>query len=158
MSQIVVLFIGAGLVLTLLALGLTPFDPGELEPRDGQSIRFVSPFVYNAPGNDWRSLNEEFVTLQNDGEGPRDLSGWTLRNENRLSYAFPQGFVLAAGARVTVHSGCGDDSEDDLYWCASSPVWDDNKGVATLVTADGDKAAIHAYERLCETCGDKEQE
>jgi len=155
MSQLVVLLVALAGALALLVVGLTPSDLEDGAFSKNRQIAFVAPFRYNAPGDDWRNLNEEIVTLQNEGEETLDLSGWTLRNEMMTSYEFPQGFVLAPGASVTIRSGCGDNTAADLYWCSDGPVWDDNKGVATLVAGDGTKAAIHAYERLCETCGDK---
>jgi hypothetical protein len=118
----------------------------------------VTPFRYDASGDDARNLNGEEITLQNQGDETVDMTGWTLRNEKRVGYTFPEGFELRPGATVTVRSGCGDDTADELYWCSDREIWDNNKGAATLLSADGEKVDAHHYERLCETCGTKDRE
>jgi len=120
-------------------------------------VEFVTPFRYDASGDDERNLNGEYVTLQNNGENAVDMSGWTLRNDLRVTYTFPEGFVLASGATVTLYTGCGEDTADELYWCSEREIWDNDRGAATVLTPDGTKVAAHYYERLCETCGDKAQ-
>ncbi|UCF10748.1 MAG: lamin tail domain-containing protein [Candidatus Bipolaricaulota bacterium] len=137
--------------LLLFGYGILLFNDLRGEPE--YDVQFVTPFNYNARGDDLRNLNDERVTLQNQGEETVDMTGWTLRNHLRVTYTFPEGFALAPGAVVTVHSGCGDDSGSDLFWCSRREIWDNNKGSATLVSGDGNKVDVHHYERLCETCG-----
>jgi hypothetical protein len=118
-------------------------------------VEFVTPFRYDASGDDERNLNGEFITLQNTGDAPVEMTGWTLRNALRVTYAFPEGFTLDPGAVVTLYSGCGDDSSEALYWCAERPVWNNDSGAATVLDEAGEKVAAHRYQRLCDTCGSK---
>jgi len=148
MSQTLMLIVGlalAGLLVVLLISGGGPDGP---VLAGDQTIAFVSPFRYDVPGDDARNLNDEVVTLENRGTTAVDLTGWALRSDEMRTYEFPRGFSLAPGARVTIHSGCGRDSRDELYWCSSRPVWDDDEGEATLVKRDGTKAAVYTYRRF----------
>ena len=93
------------------------------------SIWAIEP---DAPGRDDTNPNGEWVALTAVGADV-DLSGWMVRDESSVHrYTFPDGFVLADGEIVTVRSGCGEDSRDDLYWCANGTVWN-NAGDTVLV-------------------------
>lgn len=82
-------------------------------------------------------LDEEYLVFENDSETPLDLSGWTVENEAGRSYRFPEGVVLEPGEHVTLHSAEGEDTETDLHWGATEPVWDEQGDVVTVTTADG---------------------
>lgn len=86
------------------------------------------------------ALNEESVLLTNDGSDAVELTGWTLENGDGDAYAFPDGFTLAAGDSVRVHTGSGSDSATDLYWGSRSFRWDVRSDTATVYDADGDVA------------------
>lgn len=101
------------------------------------TVQFVSPFHYNAKGDDRMHLNDEYVTLKNTGEGAIDMTGWSLRNERNDVFIFPGGFNLPGGATVTVYTGCGVDTETELYWCSADPVWNNKSFKAVLKTATG---------------------
>lgn len=90
-------------------------------------------------------VNDEYLTFENTADEPLELSGWTVENEDGQSYAFPEGFVLDAGDSVTLHSGEGADSETDLYWGATDPVWDDDGDTVTVTTADGRQVVREPY-------------
>ncbi|MGI8588276.1 MAG: lamin tail domain-containing protein [Chloroflexia bacterium] len=69
-------------------------------------------------GKSGLDLNEQTVSLVNNGDSPVVMTGWTLvspKNDHIDTYTFPQGFVLGAGAHLTVHAGQGYDSPDTLY-------------------------------------------
>ncbi|HNR57715.1 MAG: lamin tail domain-containing protein [Methanothrix sp.] len=80
---------------------------------------------------------DEWVEISNLGESAQDLTGWTLKDEQNHTYSFPEGFVLAAGGRVLVHTGVGDDSATDLYMNLGTPIWNNGGDLATLMDADG---------------------
>jgi len=92
----------------------------------------------NAPGRDDENKNGEWIEIVNDGSTDADLSGWSIRDEStRHRYSFPNGFVLGAGDTVRVFSGCGDDRDDELYWCDADPVWNNGGDTGFLVDPDG---------------------
>lgn len=82
------------------------------------------------------SWADEWVEITNYGDSAQDLTGWSLKDEQNHTYAFPEGFVLAAGGFVVVHTGVGDDSATDLYMNLGNPIWNNGGDVATLMDAD----------------------
>lgn len=86
------------------------------------------------------ALNDEWVDVTNDGSSDLDLTGWTMENEEGETYTFPDGFTLAAGSTVRVHTGSGTDSSSDLYWGSSMFRWDNDADRCTIYDADGDLA------------------
>jgi hypothetical protein len=114
-------------------------------PPSPEQVEFVWPFHFDADGEDAANLNDEYFTLQNTGDVVVDMSGWTVENERGVSFRFPDGFVLAVGAFVYVHSGAGVDSQEILYWNASEPIWHDTYDIAVLRDADGQIVDVYAY-------------
>ncbi len=120
-----------------------------VRPADAPSIdvqvEFIWPFHYDAEGEDAANLNDEYFVLQNTGADPVDLGGWTLENERGFRYRIPNGFTLAAGAVVYIHSGAGIDTAQILYWNAPAPVWNNNSDIAVLRDATGTIVTYYAY-------------
>ena len=99
----------------------------------------------DAPGPDEENPNGEWVTLINRGDDT-DLTGWSMRDESSLHrYRFPDGFVISAGAEVRLRSGCGDDGPAELFWCADTPVWNNNGDTAILLDPSGNVASRYRY-------------
>jgi len=133
-------------VVGILALLLFGGEDGrDLRLSERVPLGFVTPFRYDPLSGDLDSTSGEVVTLKNYGDEPIDVSGWTLSNERGTAYEFPEGFSLAPGAQVSIHSGCGQDSNTDLYWCSRHPLWDDSGGVASLSMPDGTQVIAFAY-------------
>lgn len=144
----------ANVALAVLALviAFAVVDLDDFTLSKEQPIQFVEPFQYNALGNDRSNLNGEMVNLENQGDETIDFSGWTLESDAGEIYVFADGFALEPGARVTIHSGCGDDTKTDLYWCSRDPIWDDKRGIATLRTRDYEWVTVYSYDLVCTTC------
>ncbi len=99
----------------------------------------------NPDGPDEDDLNGEFVVLGNQA-AEIDLTGWTVRDESSANrYALPDGFTLAEGAGVTIHTGCGEDTATDLYWCADQPVWNNDGDTALLLDPVGAPVSRYRY-------------
>ncbi len=99
----------------------------------------------DAVGNDGDNLNDEYVVFENVGSGSLDLTGWTVQDEASKTYGFPDGFSLEAGAQVTLHTGSGTDTSTDLYWGASSPVWNNGGDTVYVYDDQGTLATSHTY-------------
>jgi endonuclease YncB( thermonuclease family) len=100
----------------------------------------------NPPGPDEDDLNGEWALLQNLGGRGADLTGWVLRDESSANrYHFPAGTLLAPGGQVTVHTGCGRDTPDALYWCHDGPVWNNGGDTALLLDPQGNVAGRLGY-------------
>jgi micrococcal nuclease len=101
---------------------------------------------YNPAGPDEDDLNGEWVLLGNLADQDADLSGWTLRDESSQNrFAFPAGTLLAPGQQLTVHTGCGEHSPTDLYWCSDGPVWNNGGDTALLLDPAGNVAGRLRY-------------
>lgn len=95
----------------------------------------------DASGNDGENLVDEYLVFENTDDQPLNLSGWTVTDEIGHTYAFPSGFTLDSGARVTLYTGSGTDAESELYWKSSRPVWN-NGGDTVIVTDDSGTVVV----------------
>ncbi|WP_327051940.1 lamin tail domain-containing protein [Halomicrococcus gelatinilyticus] len=100
----------------------------------------------DADGRDGENLTDEYIVLENTGSEALDLSGWTVADEAGHTYTFPVGFVLDAGAQVTLHTGSGADSATDRYWGAGSPVWNNAGDTIIVEGAEGNVVLEDSYD------------
>ncbi len=95
----------------------------------------VSDIQFDPPGPDEDALDQEYVTIVNEGYGRVSLSGWTLRDESSSNrFTFPSGVMLSPGDSVTVVTGCDGGPPDSLNWCSDTPVW--SNGGDTVIVSD----------------------
>ena len=133
------------------ATGAVRVSPRPATPPDGPDdepqalVKFIWPFNYDASGEDAENLNDEYFTLRNLGVRVVDMSGWTVESGGGHTYQFPDGFVLAVGSHVFVHTGSGPDTATDLYMNASAPVWQNGSDLAFLRDASGTIIDIYTY-------------
>ncbi|KMS86541.1 hypothetical protein ACZ91_36250 [Streptomyces regensis] len=95
---------------------------------------FISDVQYDSPGQDDRSnrsLNAEWVEITNDSGRAVNLDGWTLSDEDGLTYTFDH-YRLSGRATVRVHTGIGRDNRTDVYQDRRAYVWDSHSDTATL--------------------------
>lgn len=87
---------------------------------------------FDSPGNDNETKDQEYICIANRGSAPVDLTGWRVVDEAGHTYRF-RTFSLAAGAKVKVRTGCGIDTQTDVYWCyAQSAIWNNSGDTAYL--------------------------
>jgi|GEM_PF-1361797 len=98
---------------------------------------FISAVNFDAPGDDRKNLNGEWVEVSNSGLALADFSGWTLSDESGKKYFFPKSFTLSPASSVKVFSGSGANSASHLYWGRNSAVWNNDGDTATLADAEG---------------------
>lgn len=115
-------------------------SPGNASIEIGQ-IRF------NADGDDNHNLNDEWVELNNPGGSDLDLTGWGVKDESASHrYSFPPGFRLGAGATVRLHTGCGSDAGNALYWCnTGSAVWNNSGDTVFVLDPSGNVVVSRSY-------------
>lgn len=92
----------------------------------------ISYVHYDATGNDWYNLNDEYVIINNDGSAQADMTAWILEDLVAHVYHFPSGFTLEAGSSVIVYTGSGINTQDHLYWGSGAPVWNNDHDTAYL--------------------------
>ena len=101
---------------------------------------------FDPRGPDEDDPNGEWVLLGNLADQDADLTGWMLRDESTQNrYAFPAGTLLSPGGQVLIHTGCGEDSPTDLYWCSAGPVWNNGGDTALLLDPAGNVAGRLRY-------------
>lgn len=116
---------------------------GLWEPAD-VPVR-ITALQYDAPGRDDLAPNGEWIELTNQGDGPVDLSGYTLRDEGPHLYTFGA-LVLSLGATVRIHSGRGSDTAAELYWgLAGDAVWNNDGDAAYLRDSAGAFVDSYSY-------------
>jgi hypothetical protein len=115
------------------------------EPPPGHTVEFVWPFHFDAIAEDAANLNDEYFTLENTGTESVDMTGWSVSNEHGDTFEFPNGFTLAPGTVVTIHSGAGADTDGILYWNASEPIWSNTSDLAVLYDDIRDIVDVYAY-------------
>lgn len=123
--------------------GTTATTDGGTNLGDAQLV--VATVHADADGDDRENLNDEYVVFANDGSDALDLTGWTVEDEVGKTYTVPDGFTLAAGDSVTLHTGTGADSDTDLYWGAGSPVWNNDGDTVTVHNSDGTVVLTETY-------------
>lgn len=125
-----------GLAVLLVLMASPVYGDGNVSSSEKSPVR-ISNVSFVAPSPERANLNEEWVEVENTGNVDVDLTGWSISDEQEHRYVFPDGFRLGAGARVKVHTGTGTDTQADLYWGRSVPVWNNDGDRATLRNASG---------------------
>jgi beta-lactamase superfamily II metal-dependent hydrolase len=107
----------SNLTLPVPTVTLPPFQLGNAA---GVKIHAVQ---FNAPGDDRQNLNGEWVQLNNTGDGPVLINGWTLTDRTGSDpYTFPA-VILMPGEKVTVYTGNGRMNETSLFMGRTEPLW-----------------------------------
>jgi micrococcal nuclease len=126
--------------------GGEPASERPAAPR-GQAQVVVDPGCceFDAPGTDDDNKEEEYVCFANAGDADVEMSGWRIQDEYGWAYTFP-GFVLGAGARVQVATGCGSNTSDLLFWCKDgTAVWNNDGDTVFLYDSSGALVDTYSY-------------
>jgi hypothetical protein len=105
-------------------------------PPPATSNVIISSVHYDAAGDDWDNLNDEYVVIRNNGDAAATLTGWTLKDAVGHTFTFPS-FTLGTGNTVTVYTGSGTNTATSLYWGSSAPVWNNDHDTAYLYNQSG---------------------
>lgn len=87
----------------------------------------------DAPGDDNDNLNGEWIRITNISGESLELAGWMVADES-ASHRYEFGEIaLGPGDGVTLFTGCGVDTNEEVFWCADgSAVWN-NSGDSVIV-------------------------
>ncbi len=98
-------------------------------------VRLVGLVAHTADGTP--DPTSETVTIRNDSLATVDISRWSLVDRSGKNiFVFPA-FALLPGGAITVHSGRGTNSGNDLYWGKTVSIWNNHGDTATLRDASG---------------------
>lgn len=115
--------------------------------RTDRPVIRVSELVYDPAGADDDALDQEYVTIVNEGYGRVSIAGWTLRDESSTNrFTFPNGTVLAVGDSITVVTGCEGGPSDAIHWCNDTPVWSNGGDTAIVTDTLGNAVIWYTYE------------
>jgi competence protein ComEC len=98
---------------------------------------YISAAQFDAPGDDTKNLNGEWVRLANRGDDAVLLTSWTLADRSSAEpYRFPA-LLLMPGSSVTVYTGSGVLNDTALFMGRTDPVWGNSGDRATLRDGSG---------------------
>ena len=128
------------------------FDDAEEEAREaGRVIWSPSNFTvsvknlnYDAQGSDGDNLNDEYVVFENPGNATLDLTGWMVIDTANNLYVFST-FSLGNETSVTLHTGSGTDSDENLFWGSSKPIWNNDGDALILRDSEGFFVVQYSY-------------
>jgi len=87
-------------------------------------------------GFDQEGLNLELVTFSNVGQASVSFNGWTVKDESTHIYRF-DGITLPPGGSLSLRSGLGTDTSNDVYWQMDSSIWNNAGDVCFLRDENG---------------------
>lgn len=108
---------------------------------------FVEPDCsqFDAPGNDNDNKSQEWVCFINEGTQTVEMEGWIIKDEYGWAYTFPP-FTLEPGGEVRLHTGCGQNTATDIYWCKEGyAVWNNDGDTVFLFDGSGSLVSEYSY-------------
>ena len=109
-----------------------------LSPAAASAAIRIAWIYFDPPGSDTTSkLNQEYVVVRDTGNHRQSLQSWRLRDKANHVFVFPSGFKLKAGATVRIHTGNGQDDQNDLHWDSGWYIWNNDGDKVTLRSASG---------------------
>lgn len=118
-------------------------DEMRTEAERGLAVGLVVDEIHeDAFGYDHWNRNDEYLVFRNDGPEPLELAGWTVQNEDGHTYEFHEDFVLEPNRAVTLHSGEGKDTDENVYWNSGRAIWKNTGDVLTVRDGE-DRQVIH---------------
>ena len=99
----------------------------------------------DAEGDDRRNLNDEYIVIENLSKNPIDMTGWTISDaSSRNPYLFPN-FTLPGETQLTLRTGFGKNSEQELFWGSRLPIWNNKGDTAFIRDAEGHLMSVYVY-------------
>jgi micrococcal nuclease len=105
----------------------------------------VTQIHEDAAGDERDNLNDEYIVFENTGSSTLDLSGWSVSDDVDHTYRFPDDFEVGSGETVTLRTGSGSDTDTELYWDSSSPIWNNNGDTVIVENGAGEVVISREY-------------
>jgi micrococcal nuclease len=110
----------------------------------GSERVLITAVHFDAAGDDRINLNDEYITLQNNGSIPVTLTGWQVRDSDGFVYTFPV-TALDPGAAFILHTGSGILSSTHLYLNSTIPVLNNDADTVTLLDTGGTEVSRFSW-------------
>lgn len=136
------LFVAAALIATPMFASL----PSAAAATSNEGLSF-GRIYYDSPGADKgsnTSLNNEWVTIRNNGKKTVALKGWTVRDRSKHTYTIERG-SLGPGKTTRIHTGKGKNNSAHRYWGKTWYVWNNSGDTATLTSPSGKRADVCSW-------------
>ena len=98
----------------------------------------------DAEGIEQDNLHDEYIVIENGGDAPVDLTGWTVYDEAHHRYLFPS-FVLKAKEAVTLRTCLGKNTQSELFWGSRSPIWNNDGDTIFIRDTEGELVLSYIY-------------
>lgn len=108
------------------------------------SIR-VERVKYNAEGKDEENLNGEYVVLKNTSNERVEISGFSIKDESRNLFVFPEGSYIEGSGTVVVYTGNGLNLYGKFFWNHKTPIWNNDHDTAYLMDTEGSIVDFYRY-------------
>ncbi|MFI0940512.1 lamin tail domain-containing protein [Streptomyces sp. NPDC021020] len=134
-SRLAATVLAAGALVTVAALpaSAAPAQHGRHQQMGAQVV--LGSVHHTRDTRSARGLNDEWITVTNEGRRTVSLDHWTLTDADHHVYRFGH-VTLRAHQSLRVHSGRGHNTYRDLYQGGTRSVWGSNDR-ATLRDARG---------------------
>jgi hypothetical protein len=106
-------------------------------PVASHGVKIVEVY-FDSPGPDNvsnKSLNGEWVKLENTTNVKKNITGWILHDASSHRYIFPR-TTLKPHASLRVHTGRGTHNPSNRYWGSTSYIWNNSGDTARLANAN----------------------
>ncbi|NEE02587.1 lamin tail domain-containing protein [Phytoactinopolyspora halotolerans] len=103
----------------------------------------ITSIHYDAAGNDWHNLNDEYAVVKNTGSVTINLKDWTL-DATPQRKSLPS-YTLSPGKSVRIHTGSGSQRTGHIYLGYNSPIWNNDGDVGRLYDRYGNRASTYRY-------------
>lgn len=123
----------------------TTDSTAETATATGDAALEIATIHADAEGDESENLNDEYVIFENTGSSSVDLSNWELADAADHTYTFPEGTVIEPGEQITIYTGSGTDTETELYWGQSAPVWNNDGDTVILRDDQGTTVIEETY-------------
>lgn len=107
--------------------------------KDKRCVRIVR-INANAPGDDNKNKNGEWIEIKNFCDSEISLNNWLLKDNSAINQYRFQEFILGPNQKVNIYSGCGENTLNKLYWqCPEKEyaVWNNTGDHAFLFDSSG---------------------
>lgn len=128
--------------------GLCNKEEKEVLGEESKSCIIIFSINADAPGNDNQNKNGEWIEIKNTCSELVSLDKWLLKDSSASNRYQFKNFSLDAGRDVLLYSGCGQDSEDKLYWqCPEGKyaIWNNAGDHAFLYNEKGELVSDYQY-------------
>lgn len=88
------------------------------------------------------NIEVEYVEILNQSEGPVDMTGWQLKDEQANTFTFPT-LILNSGGAIKILSKKGVNTVIELYWQENTAIWQSGE-TAVLQDAASDIVATYS--------------